>query len=89
MQPVYRALTRFLADEEAHASVEYASVLAMIILTIDVSVASLGSVITNPFWETTNALAAQNAQIAKNTNQGSNSQGSNTQGGGSVQVAGS
>ncbi|HZY89891.1 MAG TPA: hypothetical protein VFE78_34030 [Gemmataceae bacterium] len=85
MRSVSRACARFLADEAAHSSVEYASILAMVVLTIEVSVASLGSFVTNPFWTTSNALAAQNVQLGNRYNQGNNGQGS----GGTVQVSGS
>jgi hypothetical protein len=64
MKQVYRAALRFLAEEEAHSPIEYSSMLAMIILTIDVSVTSVGSYVTNPFWDTSNALQTQNSQLA-------------------------
>ncbi len=78
MKQVYRAFGRFLADESAHASIEYASMLAMIILTVDVSVQSLGSYVCNPFWQTSNAIAAQNNQIQNRGNPGGNGSGGST-----------
>jgi Flp pilus assembly pilin Flp len=87
MKLVLRALGRFLADEGAQAPVEYASMLAMIVLTIDVSVTSLGGYIGNPFWTTSNALASQNTVYANRTGQGNGTvQGP---GGGTVQTSGS
>jgi Flp pilus assembly pilin Flp len=83
VQQVYRAFVRFLADEGAHSPIEYSSILAMIVLTINVSVTSLGSLISNPFWTTSNTLAAQNTQIASRA---STVQGP---GGGAVQGSGS
>ncbi len=68
MKPVYRAVVRFLADEGAHVAVEYAAVLALIILSLDLSVTSFGSYLSNPFWGASNALAAQNAQLAQQAN---------------------
>jgi Flp pilus assembly pilin Flp len=87
MKQVCRALVQFLADEGGQSPVEYASMLAMIVLTINVSVTSLGSYITNPFWDTSNALAAQNAQLAARTNGQGNGSGQGS--GGGTQVAGS
>jgi hypothetical protein len=86
MQPIYRAFVRFLFEEAAHSPVEYSAMLAMIILTVDVSVGSLGSYVTNPFWDTSNHLASQNAAYAKQTGQATGTvQGP---GSGTVQVAG-
>jgi Flp pilus assembly pilin Flp len=87
VQQVHRAFVRFLADEGGQSPVEYTSILAMIVLTINVSASALGSYVSNPFWSTSNALASQNSVYANRTNQGTgNVQGP---GGGNVQNSGS
>jgi hypothetical protein len=90
VKPICRAFVRFLSAEEAHAPVEYASILALIILTVDLSVTSLGSYISNPFWTASNALATQNTVYGNRTGQGGTSPSSgSTTTTGYVQVSGS
>jgi Flp pilus assembly pilin Flp len=55
------ALVRFVKDDEGTTSVEYAGMLALIVLALQMAVAAMGSATNDGFNQANQALAAANS----------------------------
>ncbi len=60
MKKCFASLVRFLSDEQANTSVEYAAMLSMILLTVNVSVETLGTSVSGKYNQASGAFASSN-----------------------------
>jgi Flp pilus assembly pilin Flp len=61
MKTCFTYLVHFLRDEQGTSSIEYAALLSLVVLSINVSVETLGNAVSGKYDQANGAFASSNA----------------------------